>query len=499
MLQNPGQLSYGLLILLSSQFCWAAEPVKSTASRSRLVEPRLDEASALSAESMHAESRNLGSQSCSSTSCHGDPDRTSLLASAAQFYFDRDPHTQAGLVLYDELSSQMTRRLGLGAAPWEVKVCQDCHAPGAHVARNSRASLSRKIAEGVGCEACHGAAQDWLAVHHTRGWKNPAVWNVERKAAAGYIETKQFATRAKLCADCHVGNASQQVTHDLIAAGHPRLTYEFTAYHDALPAHWNRRADQQRLSQGRPAGDFQAQAWTIGQLMNAERQVDQLLAGLESSTSPHIDLAHYDCFACHHDLSEPSWRQHRASTTLAPGQAAWGSWTLSLLPDFADDVDFLDGESLQDPTRQLQQLMQNYSNDRETLTRHARQLQQNLRSAAMVVSQGDVVERESLFSAFVARVESAELPNMGWDARVQLYLGLAALHSVNTKVAARHRSQLLAIRDRLAYSHNAWSPVQEKAGTQRGSAEISSRDELDRLFREYISSITMPAAEPAVD
>jgi hypothetical protein len=38
----------------------------------------------------------------------------------------------------------------------------------------------------------------------------------------------------------------QVVDHDLIAAGHPRLNFEFNAYFESLPAHWDRRTDEQR-------------------------------------------------------------------------------------------------------------------------------------------------------------------------------------------------------------------------------------------------------------
>ena len=59
--------------------------------------------------------------------------------------------------------------------------------------------------------------------------------------------TKELAERAKVCTRCHVGRRSpdglltQEVNHDLIAAGHPRLNFEFAAYQENLPVHWDEK------------------------------------------------------------------------------------------------------------------------------------------------------------------------------------------------------------------------------------------------------------------
>jgi hypothetical protein len=50
------------------------------------------------------------------------------------------------------------------------------------------------------------------------------------------------------------------------------------------------------------------------------------------------EFSEYDCFACHHSLSEPSWRQQAEHRPGAPrGAPAWGSWYFPLVRALTDD------------------------------------------------------------------------------------------------------------------------------------------------------------------
>jgi hypothetical protein len=104
-------------------------------------------------------------------------------------------------------------------------------------------------ADGVGCESCHGASGRWLGPHTTLGWRD-RPW--PEKAALGMRNTKDLASRARLCAGCHVGDGgsddlpARDVNHDLIAAGHPRLNFELSAY----PGRQRRRPT--RFNRGTP-------------------------------------------------------------------------------------------------------------------------------------------------------------------------------------------------------------------------------------------------------
>jgi hypothetical protein len=77
------------------------------------------------------------------------------------------------------------------------------------------------------------------------------------------------------------------VNHDLIAAGHPRLTFEFEAQLANLPAHWSRAKDVKS----------HFEAWRRGELATASQQ-DKLYAGRAAQ-----EFASHRCFDCHHGLT----------------------------------------------------------------------------------------------------------------------------------------------------------------------------------------------------
>jgi len=102
---------------------------------------------------------------------------------------------------------------------------------------------------------------------------------------------------------CHVGPSEeagqpQVVDHDLIAAGHPRLAFEFHSYFESKPAHWNRQADE-----ARQPGTFHFRTWLAGQLHQSEQRKK-----LASQSGP-ADFSQLDCATCHHALTSDSWRQ----------------------------------------------------------------------------------------------------------------------------------------------------------------------------------------------
>jgi hypothetical protein len=111
---------------------------------------------------------------------------------------------------------------------------------------------------------------------------------------------------------CHLGpndaaGKTQVVGHDLIAAGHPRLSFEFHAYCESLPAHWDRQADEARLP-----GAFHFRSWLAGQTAQIEQRTK--LPGRDGQA----DFAQLDCFACHHQLVAKSWRQPSPAPLLQP-------------------------------------------------------------------------------------------------------------------------------------------------------------------------------------
>src|SRR5262249_15141429 len=118
----------------------------------------------------------------------------------------------------------------------------------------------------------------------------------------GMTDLSDAKTQAKVCAGCHVGAAPsnglppREVDHDLIAAGHPRLAFEFTAFRNNLPPHWS------------PARTEPPNAGAVAELVAADMSLDLLAYRAGRAKGPWPEFAEYDCFACHASLRVDSWR-----------------------------------------------------------------------------------------------------------------------------------------------------------------------------------------------
>ncbi len=58
--------------------------------------------------------------------------------------------------------------------------------------------------------------------------------------------TEQPAARAALCVSCHLGADDRFATHEIMGAGHPRLSFELDAFSTNQPAHYIVDADYVR-------------------------------------------------------------------------------------------------------------------------------------------------------------------------------------------------------------------------------------------------------------
>ncbi len=262
----------------------------------------------------------LGNAGCSAQGCHGavtsharplsiwgtDAADLSRWRESATIFTGHDPHRLAFDALKTERSAGIQHLLQAKTPAWEDARCLACHA-NPTTASNPSASAKALHADGVSCEACHGNSSDWI-VAHTKftGW--PTRWGEHVKAGMTYLEN--IAMRAITCVRCHVGAPAddtaprRDVTHDLIAAGHPRLNFDFATAVERLPSHWvekDRYSPQPAL---RPSSEA-AWHWGVGRRAGAEAAyrllADRVAQGREDSrTWP--ELAEYDCFSCHRGL-----------------------------------------------------------------------------------------------------------------------------------------------------------------------------------------------------
>jgi hypothetical protein len=279
-----------------------------------------------------AEVHRLGIDSCNARGCHGAIGATDPLKSKfyvkggeANTWSTFDPHSRAYAVLLEPRSRRIGELLKAdlkGQPPYEAKLCLDCHSVTGTLGKEPAPA---QLVAGVDCETCHGAASQWVGPHVRKDWLD---LDRTKKKGLGFQPTMDLVDRAKLCVTCHVGDPTRQVNHDLIAAGHPRLVFEFDTFLDALPRHW--LEEHEKSGAKATAGDFHANAWAIGQVVAAESSLDLLKARAEAARedkSPWPEFTEHDCFACHHGLASPAWRQDIANAR-PPGSLPWGSLTL---------------------------------------------------------------------------------------------------------------------------------------------------------------------------
>jgi hypothetical protein len=292
-----------------------------------------------------------GTATCSARGCHGAleprpaqaPNAPVQLNEFTKWITSHDPHARAFAVLSEKRSRDIARHLGIKDARESAR-CLACHTnPLAAELRGSEALQELQREErifGVGCEACHGAADSWLAAHTTAAWQH---YNAAKKQEYGMVPVHAVSALGRTCTGCHVGappgkaGVVRDVNHDLIAAGHPRLAFELDAFLANLPPHWNLKAKK-------PTATNSVRVWAVGQMTSAEAALRLLAhrarqAEKGPNKQPWPEFTEYDCFACHHDLKGTSWRQSKEHYgKRLPGSLPWGDWYFSMPLVLADQA-----------------------------------------------------------------------------------------------------------------------------------------------------------------
>jgi hypothetical protein len=190
-------------------------------------------------------------------------------------------------------SQQIAANLGLPNAH-ESSVCLDCHADNvAPVQQGERFLMS----DGVGCEACHGGSEHYIAAHTES--------NSELKISldAGLYPADDTRARAQLCLSCHLGTPEKMATHDIMGAGHPRLAFELDTFGILQPAHYVVDDDHRAL---KSHSDSMA-TWIAGQTSSALQSL-RLISERLDTCGLFPELALFDCHACHHSMNETRWQ-----------------------------------------------------------------------------------------------------------------------------------------------------------------------------------------------
>lgn len=375
-----------------------------------------------------------GVASCASTACHHGGGAQGAARSEYTTWATHDPHARAYAILFDAPARQIVKNLdGANAkSATDNLLCLNCHVqPGLKTlpANGDRGDRPKGLvlADGVGCESCHGAAAKWLTVHYQEAWKSKTP---AQKAALGFRHTKDLVVRAQICVKCHVGGEDAEVNHRLIAAGHPRLRFEYAAYLANLPKHWDEKKDRQ----GRP--DFDMRVWAAGQIVSMRAALKLLEHRATTPGQPWPELAEYDCFACHHVLTDARWRRDpKYLKQQPPGSFPWGTWYYPLAAVMAEHPPRAKLAFPDRGLKELRRLMQPPYSDanRQLVGKVARetadQLAGWLPGLRQPASDWDV---RSLANALEDKARK-DMGHANWDETAQLYLALAAQRPVGPR------------------------------------------------------------------
>ena len=286
-----------------------------------------------------------------------------------KLWANQDKHSQAFTSLLNERSQQMGKLLGV-AEIHRDKRCLTCHTAYPLSAMGNDPHLmspelvkNLRVAQGVSCEGCHSPAGDtrgdggvvagWYLPHTQKDlWRFMAA--KDKRDKFGFSDIRSVTARTRLCLSCHLGNAAagKVVTHEMYAAGHPPLPgFELSTFAAQMPKHWldfdqkpaavrdeflkKNEDDVYGRDSFKVENLHETNSLLVAALVSFSENL-KLSAALADEASPMPvakpdwpELAQFECFSCHHDLKDRSWRQRRTPRG-APGRPMLRAWPTTL-------------------------------------------------------------------------------------------------------------------------------------------------------------------------
>ncbi|WP_271079413.1 multiheme c-type cytochrome [Aurantiacibacter sp. MUD61] len=274
-----------------------------------------------------------GVASCAGSTCHGRSEGNGAIVRQDEIATWQSPsavsgaHSRAFALLGGRRGQQISSSLGLGDAR-SAGSCLGCHAT--YVPASERGPRFQ-LDDGVGCESCHGAAIGWLSSHYEVRGTHPA--NVRN----GLTPLEDPQVRARVCLDCHYGSTDrgQFVTHAMMAAGHPRLTFELDLF-SAFQQHHDVDADYVQRK-GQPDS---VQLWAVGQAEAVARATDLFARPAYGTEGVFPQLYFYDCHSCHRPITDGDERRLTFETNpgrpITFGQPPFNDENIIMLSAVAD-------------------------------------------------------------------------------------------------------------------------------------------------------------------
>ena len=326
----------------------------------------------------YSEDAHIGVATCASSVCHGSvrPRSSTSVSQNEYVVWSRlDTHKNAYSILLSEESYWIAKNLGLENAH-EAQVCLDCHAD--NVATEKQGTRFQ-IEDGVGCEACHGGSERYLSSHTDPNRTH------QQNVDDGLYPTDRLEERAKLCFSCHVGDEQKIASHEIMGAGHPRLSFELDTFGALQPAHYT--LDDDYLS--KKWSSDHVTIWALGQV-EAGYQTLKLIEEHLSKDKLFPELSLFDCHSCHHPMSNLRWEQ-RAMVDLPPGSVRLNDAGFSMLSSIARVVLPRRADSLEQQIRGLHQA----TASKGDILRAASELSKTITQLKTAINRYESIEEQS--------------------------------------------------------------------------------------------------------
>jgi hypothetical protein len=378
----------------------------------------------------------LGVASCAQSFCHGSTQpltATRVLQHEYVTWLKFDPHSRAFATLRSAASQRMAERLRLGPAH-EAPACLACHADTtAKAAHGPRF----RVDDGIGCETCHGSASPWIASHARDGSAATHADNLR----LGLLALDRPDVRAGVCVRCHVGGREGFADHAMMAAGHPRLSFELDTFTELWRTaggreHYRRDADYARAGKSAEVG---IRVWLVGLVEVSLARLDLIAVhGQSKSVLPEFGV--YNCFGCHRQMRVEGW-SGAEQDGLTPGALRFDDSSLRMLISALQGAKRPIAAQLRTATLDWQRSANDLTR-RPTTTAALRRL---LEASRAQVAQLDLsaTQASAIFDALLASARRGEHPD--YAAAEQVAMGLVLAREQLPAADRSRRSQFDAL------------------------------------------------------
>ena len=372
----------------------------------------------------HEQAKYLGPGSCAATACHGGiqpRDTTKVLQNEYSTWVVQDRHSRAYAVLTQPLAKRMAAILKIGP-PEKAQKCLVCHALSVPA---SEAGRQFDLADGVSCESCHGPSSQWLGPH---------VQTTARHAdmvKLGLVDNKNLVARTERCLTCHLGAEGMQVDHEMLAAGHPDLTFELDSFSSIEPPHWVEKGPDQKQPIADPL--YGVRIWSVGQAVQLRESMLRLSRYASGPVWP--EYTEMDCFTCHHSLTKPtdSWRQAAGYMDRRPGNPPYNIARYVVFRHFARSIDPAGAEQLEKKMATVYAMASELQPDRPKLAAEAHSTAETARALTAKVETAtyDSSRTTTLMREISADADAISLE--GERSAEQATMALDSLYIANTQ------------------------------------------------------------------